>query len=78
VAILSRTLLYRAASLCAFGGALIFGAYGGFVLTNADWGHGSTAGNVLIGSFGILLLIIAPILFLLGITAWKSSKSISS
>jgi hypothetical protein len=76
VAIVSRTQLYQAASLTAFIGAVIFGSYGAFVLTNADWSHGSTSGNILIGAFGILLLIIAPILFMLGIMAWKTSKSI--
>jgi hypothetical protein len=76
LAILSRTRLFQAASLCAFCGAAIFVVYGVFVLTNADWSHGSTTGNIVIGAFGVLLLIIAPILFMLGIMSWKTSKSI--
>jgi hypothetical protein len=72
---MSRARLYQAASLCALSGAVIFGSYGVFVLMNADWSHGSAAGNIFIGGFGALLVIIAPILFTFGVVAWKRSKS---
>ena len=69
-----RVGFYRAASLCAFAGAVCFGFYGAFVLTNADWKHGSAMGNVVVGGFGVVLLIIAPVLFIFGVVAWQSSK----
>lgn len=76
MAILSRTVLYRAASLCAFLGAVCSGFYGAWLLATIDWEHGSTAGNILIGGFGILLLLVAPVLFTFGVIAWPTSKSI--
>jgi hypothetical protein len=76
MAILSRTWLYRVASLCAFVGAVCFGIYGVSVVVNADWEHGSSAGNIFIGGFGIVLFLIASVLFAFGVIAWQTSKSI--
>jgi hypothetical protein len=75
MAILSRTLLYRAASVCAFVGALSFASYGVSLLVNADWENGSGAGNLLVGSFGFCLLFIAALLGTFGVIAWQTSKS---
>ena len=75
MAVLSRIWLYRATSVCAFVFALCFGIYGVSVLVNADWEHGSSAGNIFMGGFGFLLFLIALVLFAFGVIAWQTSKS---
>ena len=75
MAILSRSLLYRAASVCAFVGTLSFGSYGVSLLVNADGGNGSGAGNLLVGGFGFLLLFIEALLGAFGVIAWQTSRS---
>ena len=76
MAILSRTGLYRAAALSAFLGGACFGFYGVSLLVNLDWEHGSSAGNILVGGLGVLLLLVAPVLLTFGVIAWRTSKSI--
>jgi membrane protein YdbS with pleckstrin-like domain len=76
VAVRPRNWLYRAASFCAFLGAVCFGFYGVFVLASADWKHGSAMGNLLVAGLGVLLLFLAPILFTFGVIAWQTSRSL--
>jgi hypothetical protein len=73
---LSRIRLYRAGSVCAFGGAACFGFYGAFVLANGIAGHGSATGNLLMGTLGLFLILIALGLFTMASIAWRKSKSI--
>jgi hypothetical protein len=73
---LSWIRLYRAASFCAFGGSACVGSYGAFVLANGIAGHGSATGNLLMGTLGLFLILIALGLFTVGSIAWQKSKSI--
>ena len=48
--------------ICAVGGVLL--------IVNALGGRGSVTSNILAGGAGFLLLLISPILFTFGVTAW--------
>jgi hypothetical protein len=54
---------------------IVLRIYGVSVLVNADWEHGSSAGNIFMGGFGFLLFLIALVLFAFGVIAWQTSKS---
>jgi hypothetical protein len=74
----SRARLYLGSAIVAIAAALAVGFYGLLLLVSSLSPRGSTAGNLLLGLFGVAFLVAAPVLFHVGNLAWKKSKSVHS
>lgn len=62
-----RTCLALFLSIAAF----IVGCYGVLLLFEAFDGHGSPVGDTLLFGFGLFLLALSPIVFILGLITWR-------
>lgn len=70
----SHGLFHRVGLFCAFLGAICAGIFGVLLLANVLRAHGSTAGDILVGGSGVLLLLISAALFTSGAGALHSAK----
>jgi len=74
VSFLTRFHFYRGAlSLFFVMAALGVGGYSISLLADAVRGSGSFAGNVFSMAFGLLLLVLAPLIFIVGIINWRKA-----
>lgn len=70
----SWSRFYRVVSLFAFVGTPSCAVLGLRFVVNAFTKHGSVTRDILVGSTGVLLLLISPILFTFGVAAWRVSN----
>ena len=54
--------------------ALLVGWLAVSMLAEGANGHGSFAGNAFLIGFGVLLLVLTPIIFIVGIINWKKAS----
>jgi hypothetical protein len=70
-----RSRFFRGLIVCIFAGtAILVGYYGVSLLVEAFNGHGSPGGNALLFVLGLILLVLSPVAFIVGIVYWTSSS----
>jgi hypothetical protein len=69
-----RSQCIRGLIIFMFGSvALVIGYYGVSILVAAIGAHGSPGGDVLLLVFGLILLILCPVTFIIGVLFWTPS-----
>jgi hypothetical protein len=69
-----RTRSLRIAAVCGFIGAASSAYFGMALILAAEARNGSPGGNMLVGTLGLLLLLLTPGFILFGVTVWRASK----
>ena len=71
-----RSLCLRGLIIFVFGSiALLIGYYGLSILVATISTHGSPGGDILLLVLGLVLLILSPITFIVGVLFWAPSSS---
>jgi hypothetical protein len=61
--------------LCIFAGAALFiGSHGVLLLIQAFKGHGSGGGNAFLFGLALILLVLSPAAFIVGVVYWTLSR----
>ena len=72
---LISTRFYRGAlSLFFFVAALCVGGFSMSLLAQGARGVGSLAANIFLAGFGLVLLILTPLIFIVGIINWRKAS----
>ena len=70
-----RSQCIRGLIIFIFGSiALLIGYYGVSILVAAISAHGSPGGNILLLVFGLILLVLSPVTFIIGVLFWTPSS----
>jgi predicted PurR-regulated permease PerM len=56
------------------GAVLLVGCYGLSLIVESFDGHGSPGGNAVLFAIGLILLVLSPVAFIVGVVGWTSSS----
>jgi predicted PurR-regulated permease PerM len=75
MASVSRFQFFREFAVFMFVGAvLLVGCYGLSLIVESFDGHGSPGGNAVLFAIGLILLVLSPVAFIVGVVGWTSSS----